>query len=59
MTTDQLERRTVAIRRRIEPIEVVVLPGQTKTCYRMSTMPDRTRHNVPNEASSDGQQAGY
>jgi adenylate cyclase len=30
MTTDQLERRTVAIRGRIEPIEVVVLPGQPK-----------------------------
>jgi adenylate cyclase len=27
MTTDQLERRTVAIRGRTEPIEVIVLPG--------------------------------
>jgi hypothetical protein len=26
MTTDQLERRTVAIRGRTEPIEVIVLP---------------------------------
>jgi len=30
MTTDQLERRTVAIRGRIEPIEVVVLPRPDK-----------------------------
>ena len=27
MATDQLERRTVEIRGRTEPIEVVVLPG--------------------------------
>ena len=30
MTTDQLERRTVAIRGRTEPIEVVVLPRPDK-----------------------------
>jgi adenylate cyclase len=30
ITTDQLERRTVAIRGRIEPIEIVVLPRPDK-----------------------------
>ena len=53
MTTDRLERRTLAIRGRIEPIEVIVLPGQTETCHQTSTLPEGTPNNVPNEAPSD------
>jgi hypothetical protein len=34
MTTDQLERRTVAIRGHIEPIEVIVLPRSDRNLSR-------------------------
>jgi adenylate cyclase len=48
MTTDQLERRTVAIRGRTEPIEVIVLPRPDKAArsgcgpFRSSYSPQRS-----------------
>ena len=43
MTTDQLERRTVAIRGRTEPIEVIILLAQIETFHQMSTIPEGSR----------------
>ena len=43
MTTDQLERRTVAIRGRTEPIEVIILPRPDRNVSPMSTIPEGSR----------------
>jgi hypothetical protein len=55
MATDHLERRTVEIRGRTEPIEVIVLPAVRQRCHEMSPMSERPRRcNAPAGNSQKG-----
>jgi adenylate cyclase len=56
MATDHLERRTVEIRGRTEPIEVIVLLGaQTQKCCQMSIVSKAPPSHFPNQATREAQ----